>query len=72
MNRGWSKQGKRYRKVERFCEINAGMLCFSRPIYGDQIARLAWIEFGVLKPGGKLWIKCFDNRPNLEKETVGE
>jgi hypothetical protein len=66
------KAGKALSKNGTLLEINAGTLCFSRRIYGDQIARLACIEFGVLKLGGELWIKCFDNRPNLEKETVDE
>ncbi len=49
LNRGWSKEGKRFRQMERFCATNPGTFCFSRPLYFDQTAKPAFVEFGVLK-----------------------
>jgi hypothetical protein len=62
LNRGWSASGKRYRQMENYCVTNPGTFCFSRPIYLDQTARPAFVEFGVLKEGRELWLECFDNR----------
>jgi hypothetical protein len=61
-NRGWSEAGKRFRAMERFCVTNPGTLCFSRPIYTDQTARPAFLEFGILKPDREFLVECFDNR----------
>lgn len=43
VNRGWSEDGKRYRKIERFCERNEGLFMFSRPLYNNP----SWIPFAV-------------------------
>lgn len=51
-----------YRRMERFCAANAGVFCFSRPLYDDPSAVPAQIEFGVLKPDGTWWIHQFENR----------
>lgn len=61
LNRGWSNEGKLFRQMEEFCAANAGTFCFSRPIYVDQTAKPAFVEFGVLKTSGNLWIECFNN-----------
>lgn len=42
-NRGWSEDGKRYRKIERYCEKNEGIFMFSRPLYNNA----SWIPFEV-------------------------
>ena len=62
LNRGWSDEGGRFREMELFCEANPRTFCFSRPIYLDQTAKPAFLEFGVLKSDKELWIECFDNR----------
>lgn len=61
LNRGWSPDGKRFREMEKYCVSNPGTFCFSRPLYTDQTAKPAFVEFGVLK-GAELWLECFDNR----------
>lgn len=33
VNRGWSREGKTYREMERCLASNPGTFCFSRPIY---------------------------------------
>lgn len=62
LNRGWSEAGKRFREMEEYCGLNPATFCFSRPLYVDQTAKPAFIEFGLLKKDGKLWVECFDNR----------
>jgi hypothetical protein len=61
LNRGWSDEGKRFRQMETFCATNPGTFCFSRPLYFDQTAKPAFIEFGVLKTHKNLWVECFVN-----------
>jgi hypothetical protein len=61
LNRGWSAQGKLYRQMEKFCFRNPGAFCFSRPLYSDGSAKPRWLEYGILKPDGTLWIEIFDN-----------
>jgi hypothetical protein len=62
LNQGRSIAGRRYREMEKYCAANPATFCFSRPIYSDQTARPAFIEFGVLKNDATLWVECFDNR----------
>ena len=71
LNRGWSVEGKRYREMERYCVLNAGTFCFSRPLYLDQTSIPAFLEVGILKPTGELWVDCFDNRGLTKDVTVG-
>lgn len=62
LNRGWSVAGKRYREMEKYCVLNPGTFCFSRPLYVDQTSLPAFVEFGILKGNRELWVECFDNR----------
>jgi len=62
LNRGWSPQGKIYRKMERYCCDNTGIFCFNRPIYLDETFRPTLLEFGILTINKNLWIELFDNR----------
>ncbi len=61
LNRGWSSQGKIYRKMEKYCYEQPGTLCFSRPIYADGSTIPGWLEFGLLKTDGMLWVEAFEN-----------
>ncbi len=62
LNRGRSPEGKLYRTMERYCATHPGTFCFSRPLYNDEGARPAEIEFGVLRQDGTLWVEVFDNQ----------
>jgi len=62
LNRGWSDQGKVYRKMEDYCFNNPGIFCFSRPIYFDESFRPSLLEYGLLKFDNSFWIEIFDNR----------
>jgi hypothetical protein len=61
LNRGWSAAGKKFRQMEEYCARNPGTFCFSRPLYADQTAKPAFIEFGLLKTTNEFWVECFDN-----------
>jgi hypothetical protein len=61
LNRGWSSQGKIYRRMEKYCRDQEGTFCFSRPIYADGSNVPRWLEFGVLKNDETLWVEVFDN-----------
>ena len=61
LNRGWSEEGKLFRKMEEFCFQNAGTFCYCRPLYNDQSDFPSVIEFGLLKPNNELWVEFFDN-----------
>jgi hypothetical protein len=61
LNRGRSEQGKIYRKMERYCYEQPGTLCFSRPIYADGSSVPRWLEFGLLRADGTLWVEQFEN-----------
>ena len=61
LNRGWSPQGKTYRRMERYCATNPGTFCFSRPIYTDETSRPTTLEFGILLPTKELWVEQFQN-----------
>jgi len=62
LNRGWSVEGKRFREMEKYCVLNPGTFCFSRPLYLGPTAKPAFLEFGVLRSDGDLWVDRFDNR----------
>jgi hypothetical protein len=64
LNRGWKShaQGRLYRQMEDYCAARLGTFCFGRPLYGDETAKPMFIEFGILRPEGDLWVERFDNR----------
>jgi len=61
LNQGRSAQGKCYREMERYCRLHAGTLCFARPIYADGTSVPRWLEFGLVREDGSLWVEFFDN-----------
>jgi hypothetical protein len=61
LNRGISEQGRLYRLMERYCYENAGTFCFSRPVYDDASSVPRWLEFGLLREDGSLWVEVFEN-----------
>ena len=52
----------KYRSMENYCSKNAGVTCFSRPIYADTSAHPDAVEFGVLKTDGELWVQVMPHR----------
>ena len=62
LNRGWSPEGKRYREMEKYCVLNPGVFCFSRPLYEDLTSKPSSFEFGILKSTGDFWVERFNNK----------
>lgn len=62
LNRGWSSDGKLYRKMEEYCFKNPDIFCFSRPIYTNQSDKPSFLEFGLLKQNKELWVELFNNQ----------
>jgi hypothetical protein len=48
--------------MEKYCVLNPGVFCFSRPLYEDITSKPASLEFGILKSSGEFWVEHFDNR----------
>lgn len=61
LNRGVSGTGKLFREMERYCLFNPGTFCFSRPVYADTTSIPRWLEFGLIKEDGSLWVEVFEN-----------
>jgi hypothetical protein len=61
VNRGWSEEGKLYRSMERYCSLNPGSFCFSRPFYENLTGCPSALEFGLLQTDGSLWVEHFKN-----------
>jgi hypothetical protein len=61
INRGWSKRGKIYRMMERYCAEHPETFCFSRPIYCERHWCPCMLEYGVLTTAGTLWVERFEN-----------
>jgi hypothetical protein len=61
LNRGWSAEGKLFRRMEQHCAAHPGSFCYFRPRYNDHLACPAAVEFGVLMPDRKLWAEEFQN-----------
>lgn len=62
LNRGRSEPGKLFRQMEKECAMNVGTFCFHQALYDDQSTRPAFLEFGLLRANGELWVERFDNR----------
>ncbi len=61
LNRGQSEAGRLYREMEKYCLLNPGTFCFSRPVYADTTGVPRWLEFGLIKQDGKPWVEVFEN-----------
>lgn len=61
LNRGWSKQGKLFRSLERYCEQNPDVFLFTRPIYSDKTWIPKFIDYGIFTKESGLLLNRFDN-----------
>lgn len=62
LNRGWSEQGKRFRRMEREAADRPGTFHYHRASYDDDTWIPATLEYGVLRRTGEWWIAQFDNK----------
>lgn len=61
LNRGWSRQGKLFRNMERFYSDNPGTFIFTRPIYSDGSWVPQFIELGYITKEFELSAERFEN-----------
>lgn len=66
LNRGWSTEGKRFRRMERFAASNSGTFFFHRSLYDDETWIPSRLEYGVLREDGTWWTETFHNRPSID------
>lgn len=62
LNRGWSEEGKRFRRMERHVASHGGIFYFHRPMYDDATWVPARLEYGVLLDDTSWWTDEFQNR----------
>ncbi len=62
LNRGWSLEGKRFRKMERYVAEHIGTFFYHRPIYSDETWIPYSLEYGVLRDNQSWWLDRFMNR----------
>jgi hypothetical protein len=62
LNRGWSPEGKRFRRMERFVAENPGTLFYHLPLYDDETWIPKTLQFGVLVDAEKWWVDTFRNK----------
>ena len=62
LNRGWSKQGKLFRSLERYCEQNPDAFLFTRPIYTDLSWIPTFIDYGIFTKEFGLLLNRFNNK----------
>lgn len=61
LNRGWSAEGKRFRRMEKWVAKRPGTFHVHRPLYADESWVPAWLEYAVWREGA-WWVERFDNR----------
>jgi hypothetical protein len=62
LNRGWSPEGRLFRKMERHVEQHPGTFFYHRPIYDDNTWTPRRLEYGVLVDGITWWVDTFRNK----------
>ena len=62
LNRGWSAEGKRFRRMERHVAEHPGTFFYHRAIYDDDTWIPEHLEYGVLRGDNEWWIEKFANK----------
>ncbi len=65
LNRGWSDEGKLYRKMETHVAQNVGTFFYHRPIYDYTSWIPAQLEYGILLEDQSWWINTFANKSRV-------
>ena len=50
-----------YAEMEKYTRENSNVFYFNRLLYSNNTWIPSWIEFGVVKLDGNLWVEVFDN-----------
>lgn len=61
LNRGRSREGRLWRRMENYAARHPGTPLFVRPVYGDSSWRPVALELGLLA-GERLWFERFANQ----------
>jgi hypothetical protein len=62
LNRGWSVDGKEFRRMERYVAAHLGTFFYHRPIYDDETWVPQRLEYGVLNGDTHWRVKAFSNK----------
>jgi len=62
LNRGWSPEGKLFRKMERYVAEHHGTFFYHRAVYNDETWIPYCLEYGVLCEGTRWWVETFRNK----------
>ena len=62
LNRGWSPEGKRFRKMERYVSEHPGTFFYHRAIYNDTTWIPNLLEYGILLEDSTWWKDIFSNK----------
>ena len=61
LNRGRSREGRLWRRMENYAARHPGTPLFVRPVYADSSWRPLALELALLA-GERLWFECFSNQ----------
>lgn len=62
LNRGWSAEGKVFRRMETYAASRPGTFHFHRAIYDDDTWIPNRLQYGILKDDSEWWIEDFANK----------
>ena len=62
LNRGWSAEGKQFRRMERHVADHLCSFFYHRPLYDDPTWIPSSLEYGVLLEDASWWIQTFRNK----------
>ena len=62
LNRGWSSEGKLFRRMERYAATHPGTFVYHRATYGDDTWIPDTLEYGLLADDKDWWSETFRNR----------
>ena len=62
LNRGWSEEGKRFRKMERYVADHPGTFFYHRAIYDDDTWIPEQLNYGILRDDTEWWTDTFNNK----------
>ena len=62
LNRGWSPEGKRFRRMERHVAEHVGTFFYHRPFYDDETWIPQCLQYGVLVEDDRWWVEKFQNK----------
>lgn len=62
LNRGWSNEGRLFRKMERYAAASFGTFLYHRAAYNDDTWIPDTLEFGLLVDDRDWWVETFQNK----------